>query len=132
MAHVLVAEVCHDRALGQLGHGHSHQQAEGEDAIHQPTTKLGLCRKLLVEVKRLGVHGQGAEQNIVCFGDGPAQSVVKAITGLQLVVELAGHVVGLLGEDGLVARSVFGLRHGHQENLELAQLIVRKGSDSLV
>ena len=71
------------------------QQAQGEEAIHQPLAEFGLFREFLVEVERLGIHGQGREQHVIHFGDGPPRLVFEHLSNAKLLKILPGHTASL-------------------------------------
>ena len=53
--------------------------------------ELRALGELLVEMKRLRIHRQGAEQHIVHFGNGAAHGVLEHLTFFELLEKQSGH-----------------------------------------
>src|SRR5262249_22095870 len=71
-------------------------QSESEQAVHQTLAELGLFGELLVEMKRLRVHRQRAEQNVVHLADGAACRMVEDLAFLKFLEVQPGHRTSLL------------------------------------
>jgi hypothetical protein len=52
--------------------------------VEQPLAELGIFREMCVEMQRLRIHRQQAEQGIVHFSDGPGEFMVEFPTDLEL------------------------------------------------
>ena len=90
MIQLIVAQIGNDGSFGQVCHGQANDQAEGEDAIYQPLTKLGLGCKIFVDVKRLGVHRQRGEEYVIHFGHCPP-AVFEGHPNFEFVEKFSGH-----------------------------------------
>ena len=66
-------------------------QTEGEQAVDEALAELGLLGEFFVEMQRLRVHRQRAEQHIVHFGDGAADRVFEDLTLFKLLEIQPGH-----------------------------------------
>jgi hypothetical protein len=67
--HLVHAEIGDGGAERRVVHRDADHQAQGEDAVDDALAELGLRRELLVDMERLDVHGERAEQDIVHFRD---------------------------------------------------------------
>src|SRR4051794_1244099 len=65
---VIPAEIT-DRLLAHVADAHAHNHRQRQATVHQRLLELGLCRIRMVEVKRVLVHRQQREPDIVGFGD---------------------------------------------------------------
>ena len=90
LAHPEIGDRGTERRLADADADH---QAEGEEAVDQALAELGLLGELLVEMQRLGVHRQGAEQHIVHLGDGAADRVLEDLPLFKLLEVQACHAL---------------------------------------
>ena len=92
MDHLLIPQVSQDRALCQLGHGQPDHQAQGEDPIDDPLAEEGPGGIVFVQMQRLRVHGQCAEQHVVCLGHRAPLAVPDALPYFEIFVIQSGHL----------------------------------------
>src|SRR5512146_2373798 len=62
MDHLVVSKVCYNCTFGQVRDGQTNHESECKYAVDQALPKLCPGGKILIEVQRLGVHGQGGEE----------------------------------------------------------------------
>ena len=80
---VLEAQVG-DSFAGDVGHALSQRDVHHQVAHHHVLPELGALPKVLVDVERVVVHGQHAEENVIGLGDGAAGPVLVDITHFEL------------------------------------------------
>src|SRR6516165_1022929 len=89
-----------DFAHPQIGDGgserrfadaHTDHQSERKDAVYQTLAKLRPLCELLVEMKRLRVHRQGAEQHIVHLANGAAHRVIEDLAFFKFLEIQSSH-----------------------------------------
>src|SRR6266404_2339681 len=78
-AHVGHAEIGDRGAERGVVHGDADHQAEREQAVDDALAELGLAGEFLVEMQRLHVHGERAEQHIVHFGHGARPGMLERL-----------------------------------------------------
>jgi hypothetical protein len=75
-----------DRLLADVGDAHAdhqrHRERRGDDAAPE----LGLAAVLLVEMQRVGVHGQQREPDVVGLSDGAPGTVLVDIADREVLV----------------------------------------------
>jgi hypothetical protein len=64
---------------------HPDHDAERIEAVEQPLAELSVFGKMRINMQRLRIHGQQAEQRIVHLGYGPGELVVKFPSDLELL-----------------------------------------------
>ncbi|MCY1555656.1 hypothetical protein D9M68_923350 [compost metagenome] len=95
--HLVPAEVGDGGAQGGVAHRDTDHQPQGEGAVDQALTVLGvLTAILLVQVQLRRVMGDCAEPDVVAFGDGAADGVLEHLPHLQFVEIKTGHEVFLV------------------------------------
>ena len=89
--HTVIAKRGNDGAFGQFGDAQADDQPEDEDAVHDAVTEFRLAGEVFIDMKRLGVHGEGGKQDVVHFGDGASERVFEALADFQVFEVFAGH-----------------------------------------
>src|SRR5579862_2672418 len=84
-AHLLEAEIADGGAEGGVVHREAYQEPEREQAVDDALAEGRRLGILGVEVDGGGVHGQGAEQQVVGLGHGAPYRVLEALSRLELL-----------------------------------------------
>ena len=66
-------------------------EPEREQAVHDALPELGLLGELVIEMERLRVVGERAEQNVVVLAHRAPQRVVEHLADLELFEVQASH-----------------------------------------
>jgi hypothetical protein len=62
---------------------HSHYQTNHDGAFHQSLSMLGSRRKMFIDVYRMLIHAQEAEQRVIELSNGAAGPVAKCLARFQ-------------------------------------------------
>src|SRR5436190_15804568 len=95
MHHLLVLQVG-ERVLADVAHAHADGEREHERAVHEAAAVLALAGEVLVEVQRVGVHGEEREPGVVEVADGAPRPVLDHLAHAE-VFEVAPHGASLSG-----------------------------------
>src|SRR3954469_12144552 len=115
MAELLRGEVG-DRLAADVGDAHAQREAVDERPDDDVAPLLGLLRVHVVEVQRVVVHGDQAEQVVVRLGDRLGRPVLVDVTELELLevapvgMPPARFALGLVGGEGVG----FGAHEGRE------------------
>ena len=91
-AHLGHAEVGDGRAQGGVVDGDADHQAEREQAVDDALAELGLAGELVVQMQRLDVQGQRAEQHVVHLGHGARPGVFEGLAYVEFLEIQACHL----------------------------------------
>ena len=72
-----------NRAPAHVRLAHPNHQTDDDRPLHQPLAMLRSRRIMLVDMQRVLVHAQQAEQRVVELSDGPAGPVPKRLARFQ-------------------------------------------------
>src|SRR5436190_13858351 len=77
-------------------HAHADHDAERVEAVEQPLAELGLPGELGIEMQRLRIHGQQAEQGVVHLGHGAGEFMVELLADHKLLEIKPCHLASLV------------------------------------
>ena len=63
------------RRLGEIGYAEADDERERKAAVHQHFAEFAACRDVGVEMRRIGVHRDAGEPDVVGIGDRPPELV---------------------------------------------------------
>jgi len=73
------AKICDGRTNGGITDGDTDHEPEREAAVDNALAELGVFHIFGIEMQRRRIMRQRAEPDIVCFGDGPGNAVLKSL-----------------------------------------------------
>ena len=91
MADLFVAEIGDDGSGGQVVHGNAHDKPQGEQSIHEWTLEFGVGGEIRIDMQRLVVHGEAAEEDIIHFREGATEFMVDDFADDEIFVIFSTH-----------------------------------------